>query len=61
MRNLGKSRAPLLFLEGGIRGAGVGKLVVDEFFEMQRKLAVASRQIRGPRPWLPAKKGRSRQ
>jgi len=57
MRNPGKSRAPLIFLEGGIRGVGIPVLViVDEFFDITSERAGLKRQL--PRPWLRARKGR---
>lgn len=57
MRNPGKSRAPLIFLEGGIRGVGIPELVIiDEFFDITSEIAGSKRLP--PRPWLKAKKGR---
>lgn len=57
MRNPGKSRAPLLFLDGGIRGVGIPAMVIiDEFFDVTSELSGTKRQP--PRPWLRAKKGR---
>lgn len=58
MRNPGKSRAPLLFLDGGIRGVGIpGMVVIDEFFDITSERA--GLKCQPPRAWLRAKKGRS--